>query len=177
MSVAPITAEEVFLQANISPTDFGESVIDPEIEDEASQKEAAIAHIQTKILPGAVGDVQVPLMKVSRGNLLPLPATMISIRYPLLDDAGVSAFNDQLMTLFNEAVKSYARSEINKQIASNATAYDADADQDRRIGDQKLKKLMDAVTEIVGDGPDIPGSGSGLMRSVHSMGMKNVIEF
>lgn len=171
-----ITAEDLFKQANISPTDFGVDIVPPGTEDELARV-FAIEHIDELILPGAVGDVSVPFAQAANGYDLPLPLEVVMARYPRFTQNNVDAYNDQLQALYDAAVVSYARSEINKQVASNSGTYDQDADQDRKIGDQKLAKLIESVSDIVRYFEIGPGVGTKNRRAMPSMSVSTGFTF
>lgn len=153
-----VTAETIYTEAVIDPTDFGIEIVPASVTDPEDQKALALAHIEARILPGAESEVSVPLLRVSRGTSLPLPSALILGRYPTLDDDQIDTLNDRLQDLYDEAVTAYARAEIYNQTASNQASYDADVEKDRKIGDARLAKLLDAVSEITNTGPDLPGS-------------------
>lgn len=169
-----ITAEQLYKQANINPTDFGEEIVPATVTNPSQQRDLAIAHIEALILPGAVSEVSVPLMMVSRGSDLPLPLEDIVARYPDLegDVDAQNAINASMQTLYDEAVTSYARSEINKQVSTNTKSYDEDSDQDRKQGDAKLQKLLDLVVSILAGTPDILPPENFATRPLPSVGVK-----
>lgn len=142
-----VTAEQVFLQSNIDAEEFGTQII-PTTLSADEKRQAAILHIDTNILPGAKSDVEIPVRKAARGNTLPLPTSLIKRKYPDLDEDGADNLNTQMQFLYDEAVKSYARSEVNKQVATNRQSYDEDADQDRKIADDRVAKLLMLLEDI-----------------------------
>ncbi len=81
-----VTTENVYKSANISPTDFGPEIIDPEITDEEEQRALSIAHIEDDIIPGAESEVYVPALKASSGYNLPLPDEIVIRKFPLKTD-------------------------------------------------------------------------------------------
>src|SRR6185312_2600358 len=109
-----ITAESIFLAAKIEPVDFGKEVI-PVNTPVEEQRALAIAYIEQQILPGAISEVEVPLLKASGGNFLPFPDEVLSRKYPTYDQVAKDKINASLAKMVDEAVKSYARAEINLQ--------------------------------------------------------------
>lgn len=153
-----LTAEQVYLQANINPSDFGTEII-PYDAVEEDQKRLAIAHIETYILPAAVSNVEVPWLQVAHGSSLPFPLAVLVHKYPGVDQSRADEINLQLSNLRDSTILSYARSEIMKQVATNNKSYDTDSDQDRRNGDMKLAQLLDMVKTIVTANPGVVVGG------------------
>lgn len=155
-----INAESIYVIANVSPTDFGVEVVPSIVVDPVIQRNLAVSYIDTNVLPSAISEVSVPFLKVSGGQQLPVPDDIILRRYPAMTDMDDrDAVNDMLQTLWDTAAKSFARAEINKLVATNAKAYDEDSDQDRRIANQQLKKLLEAVHDILTGEPNQPLTG------------------
>jgi len=144
-----ITPEKLFSISNIVPSDFGKEVIPVDVTDPEEQMTLALAHISDVVLPGAESEVSVPVMRASEGYGIPLPESVVRTRYPNISDAGIASINSQLQTLYDEAVKSYARSEINKQVSSSSKGYDEDSDAGRETADAQLQKLLDTLTDIL----------------------------
>lgn len=154
-----VTAESIYDEANIAPTDLGKKVVPASVRDPEEQRQLSIEHIRVRILPGAMSEVDVPLLKASRGYTLPFPDNVVLRKYPTLDTVQVANVNSSMQTLYDEAVKSYARAEIYKQVASQSKGYDEDSDTDRKTADAQLLKLLSSVDDILIGDPESAGSG------------------
>lgn len=175
-----VTAESIFTQANMVPTDFGKVIIPPTITIPSEQRDLALAHIEGKILPAATSEVLGPLMKASGGYFLPFPDSVIIRKYPLKegDPTGIVAITDQIQALYDAAVTAYAQSEINNQISTNQKSYDEDSSQDRKVADARLEKLLDMVNDIVFGSPEPPTATSGTIPDRRaSLSVQNVYSF
>lgn len=147
-----ITAEDLYRQSEVRPSDFGKDIVPPRgTEDE--KRALAVDHIEKKVLPLAIAEVEVPYLKASGGYSIPLPDAIVLARYPKMNPAGILSINAQLASLYDAAVLSYGRSEINKQINTNAAEYDKDSDQDRIQGNQRLEKLLCFITDLRAQSP------------------------
>jgi hypothetical protein len=142
-----ITAQYLVDAVQLTPDMFG-SIIDSELSED-EQVAQLLEHVQSNILEGAQSEVDAPLMQATGGYSVPLPDEVIERRFPALSEAQREAINATATRLYDLAMVSYARSEMNKQVASNAEAYDRDSDQDRIQGNQRLEKLIAFVTDIV----------------------------
>lgn len=144
-----VTAESIFEVANMEPGDFGRNIVDPDLGDTA-QLAAAIAHIQSKVLPAAIAEVALPFTSAAQGNSLPLPDEPLLKRYPTSSQEMRALVNSKLSDLYDATVTSYALSFIDKQISTNQKSYDEDSDSARKTADAQLKKLIDALADIFG---------------------------
>lgn len=133
----PLTARQFYDAATISSSDFGVDVVAPEL-DEEGQLNAALAYIDSEVIPGARSEISIPFRNA-----------LGEYREKLDDDSLRYIFGEasyqEVIRLWNLAEISYGRSELNKRIDSNATEYDKDSDQDRIQGNQRLQKLLDFV--------------------------------
>lgn len=134
-----ITAQRLIAAAQIKPVDLGIYLADsPSFADatreeiDAAEQFALVQKVETEILPGAISEVRVPVFEAA------------SLGFEEGTTALIGA-GDDFNLLFDLAVLSYGRSEINKQIDSNSKTYDADSDQDRIQGNDRLKKLIASV--------------------------------
>ena len=147
-----ITVERLHQASQIEPADLGEEIVDPEISD-AAQHAAMLAWLDENVLQVADSEVSVPLMKVTGYDDV---AGFINGRFPDLAEVTREQWIAKGNALYDGAVLSYGRSEINKCINSNSEAYDKDSDQDRIHGNQRLQKLLDWAQILIETG----GSGS-----------------
>jgi hypothetical protein len=165
-----ITAERLFQASQIEPADLGEDVVDPELSDEA-QKQAALDWLTEKVLPIADSEVSVPLLKVSGHDSI---AGFINGRFTSVSQVAREGWIAKGNALYDGAVLSYGRSEINKSINSNDQSYDRDSDQDRIQGNQRLQKLLDWASALIetnaaGDAVGIPR-----LQDLHSQSVRVV---
>jgi hypothetical protein len=148
-----ITAERLYQAAQLEPGDLGEGVVDPELSDEA-QKLAALDWLSENVLPIADAEVSVPLLKVCGYDTV---TGFINGRFSSVLEATRTGWIAKGNALYDGAVLSYGRSEINKSIDSNDQSYDRDSDQDRIQGNQRLEKLLDWASALI----ESEGAGSG----------------
>jgi hypothetical protein len=148
-----ITAERLFQAAQLEPGDLGEDVVSPELGDEA-QKQATLDWLTENVLPIADAEVSVPLLKVCGYDTV---AGFINERFASVLQATRDGWIAKGNALYDGAVLSYGRSEINKSIDSNDQSYDRDSDQDRIQGNQRLEKLLDWASALIKS----EGAGSG----------------
>lgn len=134
----PVTAERLCQQSNLEPRDLDESIIDVDATD-ADQKTAMIAWVNLNVLPIADGEVSIPLLKATGYDTVD---GFIDNRFPTVDNTIRSGWKLKGDALYDGAVLSYGRSEINKCINSTSDEYDKDSDQDRIQGNQRLEKLI-----------------------------------
>jgi hypothetical protein len=73
----------------------------------------------------------------------------IDQRFPFVLDDVRAGWKVKGNALYDGAVLSYGRSEINKSINSASETYDKDSDQDRIQGNQRLQKLIDWATALI----------------------------
>lgn len=119
-------------------------------DDEAAAQAAAIALLDTWRVPQlANAEVAVPVKAASGSYGWPLPDDVILARYPAYTSAQIATELSEFADLYDGAVVSYARWEINKRVFSDSDEYDEDADESRQEGDAQLKKLVGAITPFV----------------------------
>jgi len=173
-----ITAASVYVRSNMSPSDLGEDIVPANLPTYADKKAAAINHIATEILPGAESEVLTPLLTASGGTGLPLSDAAIARRYPeVTDPSKRTAINTTLSTLYDNAVLSYARAELYKQISTTAKGYDEDAVDFRKTGDDQLKKLLAMVDDILHGEPESSSPESARGNSVSSTSVSTSFGF
>lgn len=149
-----VSAERLYQASQLHPSMLGEDIIDRDADEEA-QREAAIAWIESTILDGADAEVSIPLDTISGYDTL---EELVAAALPTATSEARARRVLKGEKLYDLAVLSYARSEINKSIASNAPSYDKDADQDRIQGNDRLKKLL-AWAEMLGARAEEAGAG------------------
>lgn len=159
-----ITPEILYQAAQIEPASLGEDIINPE-DDESTQRTNAIAWIGTNVLPGADAEVSVPFLKVTGYDNV---KDFVNGAFPKVAQDVRNGWISKGEALYDAAVKSYGRSEINKCINSMSETYDRDSDQDRIQGNQRLEKLLEWSTVLL----QTQGQGSGesdlsLLRSTN----------
>jgi len=128
----PLSAREVYDAAQLTPAFFGTAIDFSGMPQE--QEAQALAYIKTEVLPGAEAEVSVPVREV-----------LVNFSVALDDDGITLIFGTvavEVLKLWNFAVLSFARSELNKRVASSLAEYDKDSDQDRIQGNQRLQKLI-----------------------------------
>jgi hypothetical protein len=161
-----VTAEGLYLAASLDPTQFDEDIISPEL-DEAGQKAALIAHINTSILPGAKSEVSIPFRRVTGYGMV---ADFVNnhTRFALLSSDEKSALIAEGEPLYDLAVVSYGRSELEKQVDTDAAEYDKDSAENRVQGNNRLQKLLDWATDVISGGAsgssDVPRSSIATAR-------------
>jgi hypothetical protein len=164
-----ITAERLYQAAQLEPGDLGEDVVSPELGDEA-QKQAALDWLTENVLPIADAEVSVPFLKVCGYDTI---AGFINGRFSSVLEATRTGWIAKGNALYDGAVLSYGRSEINKSIDSNDQSYDRDSDQDRIQGNQRLEKLLDWASALIES--ESAGSGAdGIPRleDLHSQSVR-----
>jgi len=146
-----ITAERLCQQSNLEPTDLDESIIDPD--DNASDQQLAMLEwIDANVLSIADGEVSVPLLETTGYDTVD---DFIDQRFPKVSIVVRTGWKTKGNALYDGAVLSYGRSEINKCVNSTADEYDKDSDQDRIQGNQRLQKLIEWAMTLIktqGDG-------------------------
>ena len=152
-----ITAENLYQISQIEPASLGEEIINPE-DDDSTQRVNAITWIGANILPGADSEVSIPLLKATGYDSV---AGFINGRFADVDGDIRSGWITKGEALYDAAVKSYGRSEINKCINSTSEIYDKDSDQDRIQGNQRLEKLIQWALILI----ETEGEGSGINTS------------
>ncbi len=133
-----VSALDLFQAATLDPAVFGVDVVSPDL-DEAGQLAAALEYVERKVLPGTAAAVALPVRKALGNFSVTFTPTAI---YKLF---GTMA-GDEVMAQWRDTEISFGRSELNKRLDTNAKEYDADSDQDRIQGNQRLKTLIDYVT-------------------------------
>lgn len=138
----PLTATQLFDNAQLEPSDYGPKVT-PNIPRD-QQKVEAIAFIgQTdasgsSILTRSMSEVSLPL-RTAMGDYT-TPMTNIGL-------TGIfGTVSAEVISQFDAAQVSFARSELNKLVDSSGSVYDKDSDQDRAQAMAKLKALIEFVT-------------------------------
>lgn len=139
-----LTAEQLYQASQLEPADLGEDVVSPELDNEEA-KAAMLAWITANVLPGANAEVSVPFRRASGYGTV---AEFIAARFPEKTENEQAALTTEGVTLWDFAVRSYGRSEINKSINSSSETYDRDSDQDRIQGNQRLEKLLEWVAVL-----------------------------
>lgn len=134
-----LTAEQLYKAAQLEPSSFGARIVDPQLS-ESEQEAVAVSYISTDVLPGAKAEVSVPFRQRTGANNV---RAFLEARFTTLDLTTREELISEGEALFDAAVKSYGRSELNKIVASNAAEYDKDSDQDRIQGNQRLAKLLE----------------------------------
>lgn len=172
-----ITAASLYSQANVTPEAFGINIVPPEVQGYEARKQLVLDYLETVIIPAANSEVSVPFTRASSGSGLPLSCEVILRRYPSIGIIGCDRVNEGLQLLYDEAVKSYARSEINKQVSSNSKSYDDDSDQDRKFADDKLDKLISSVQDIVTGESDIIDITPADLNAQNTQSVKTVFYF
>lgn len=147
-----ITVERLHQASQLEPADLGEEIIDPDLSESAQH--AAMLVWLDGVLQIADAEVSVPLLKITGYDTV---AGFINGRFPLVSVETRNGWISKGNALYDGAVLSYGRSEINKCINSNSEHYDKDSDQDRIQGNQRLQKLLDWAQILIETG----GSGSG----------------
>lgn len=146
-----VSAERLCQQSNLEPTDLDESIINPD-DDASIQLAAMIAWVDANVLPIADGEVSVPLLETTGYDTVD---DFIDQRFASISSTVRSGWKTKGNALYDGAVLSYGRSEINKSINSTSSTYDQDSDQDRIQGNQRLQKLINWATTLIqtqGDG-------------------------
>lgn len=123
---------------------LGEDIVDPSTDFE-DQKLAVFAWLDVNVLPIADAEVSVPLLRVTG---LDSVADFVN-SFTAVAQAQRDAWILKGASLYDGAVLSYGRSEINKTIDSNAEGYDKDSDQDRIQGNQRLAKMLEWATALI----------------------------
>lgn len=156
-----LTASQLYNAAALEPTQLDEDIVSPSLND-AAKKAAAIDYLESDVLPGALAEVAIPLRHATGYGSI---TALIAGTYPDATAEVQAALVAEGEPLFDAAVKSYGRSEINKLIDSNDASYDRDSDQDRIQGNQRLEKLLQwAALMVAGDGAS--GSASNDNESI-----------
>jgi len=140
-----VTAERLCQQSNLEPTDLDESIVSPD-DDESGQLAAMEAWVEENVLPIADGEVSVPLLKATGFDTVD---DFIDQRFSSVSDDVRTGWKEKGNALYDGAVISYGRSEINKCINSTSDEYDKDSDQDRIQGNQRLQKLVEWATTLI----------------------------
>ncbi len=133
-----LDANSIYKAASLDPAQFGAEIVDPESEAD-EQRQQVLDYIDSDVLPGAKSEVSVPFREVTGYGTI---ADFAAARFADLGDSARNALIAEGEALYDTAVKSYARSELNKTIDTDAEAYDKDSDQDRIQGNQRLEKLL-----------------------------------
>jgi hypothetical protein len=143
-----ITAEKLIANRALTPEMFSTQIIDPErTEDE--QKADLIAHVESEIIAKAKSQLTIPVRTALGGRGLPLTSAFVESKLPDSSEEDVAAIIQEVNDLADAAIESYASSEINKQVASNADEYDSDSDQDRIQGNNKRDSLIAFLKALV----------------------------
>lgn len=140
-----LTAEQLYNACQIEPSDLGTTIVNPEDSD-ADQLAAAIAYIESDVLPGAISEASVALMAASGKSSI---SDFVACRYPDLESADQTAISDVGQPLFDSLAKSYGRSEVSRVFDSDRRELNEDAKDDRTDAKDKLKKLTDWVTMVI----------------------------
>lgn len=164
-----ITAERLYQASQIEPSDLGEAIVSPD-DDDATQLAEALSWLSDNVLPIADAEVSVPFLKVCGYDTV---AGFVNGRFAAVLEATRTGWIAKGSALYDGAVLSYGRSEINKSINSNDQSYDRDSDQDRIQGNQRLEKLLEWASVLIesegagsGADGDVPGLGSLFSQSV-----------
>lgn len=168
-----ITAEVLYQASQLEPADLGEDIIDPD-EGEPQQKAAAIAWVAANVLPIAESEVGVPLLKVTGYDNI---ADFIGGRFPGVGPTVREGWIARGNSLYDGAVLSYGRSEINKCINSTSETYDRDSDQDRIQGNQRLAKLLEWAEILIRTGGHGSAHANDAGRNIASTSIRNVFVY
>lgn len=155
-----VTPERLLQASQLAPDMLGADAVDPDATAE-EQKQAALDWLRDNVLPLADAEVAVPLLEATGYDTV---ADFVNGRFP--DSSNIAqATRDKWIakgeSLYDAAVLSYARSEVNKSIASSAEEYDRDSDQDRIQGNQRLEKLLTWARTLIATG-GMPGEDEGV---------------
>lgn len=148
-----ITAERLLQASQLEPSDLGEEIVSPD-DDATTQMAAALAWLTANVLPIADAEVSVPFLKVTGYDTI---AGFIDGRFADVESETRAGWIAKGDALYDGAVLSYGRSEINKSINSSSDVYDRDSDQDRIQGNQRLEKLLEFASALI----ETSGQGSG----------------
>lgn len=140
-----VTALSLYQASQLEPAALGEDIIDIDDTD-ADQRSAAIDWVDSAILPGADSEVSVPFLRATGYDNV---ADFINLVFPSVASLTRTGWIAKGQALYDFAVTSYGRSEINKCINSNSKTYDDDSDQDRIQGNQRLQKLIDWALALI----------------------------
>lgn len=168
-----VDAERLCQQSNLEPTDLDESIISPD-DDAATQLAAMNAWVDANILPIADGEVSVPLLEATGYDTVD---DFIDQRFPAVSSTVRTGWKTKGNALYDGAVLSYGRSEINKSINSMSTEYDKDSDQDRIQGNQRLQKLINWATALIQTQGDGSANQARNYAGLTSVGVATTVEF
>lgn len=171
-----ITALRLIQASQIDRSSLGD-IVPSTLSDDAAQA-ALIDWVEENPLAIAVAEVAVPFQKVTGYVSVP---SFVNGRFPHVPDDERTLAIQSFQALWDGAVLSYGRSELNKVIDSNSETYDKDSDQDRIQGNQRLQKLLDGASSMIANqGQPVPlpsdsGSGSQTWDAVScSVRIRNV---
>jgi hypothetical protein len=133
-----LTAAALYKAASLDPAQFGPEIVDLESAAD-EQRQQVLDYIDSDILPGAKSEVSVPFREATGYGTV---AEFVNVRFPSLSATAREELLTEGEALYDAAVKSYARSELNKVVDTDSEAYDKDSDQDRIQGNQRLAKLI-----------------------------------
>ena len=105
-------ATSLYKAASLDPAQFGAEIVDPE-SDATQQRQQVLDYIDSDVLPGAKSEVSVPFREATGyGTIVDFAAA----RFASLGDSARDALIAEGEALYDAAVKSYARSELNKTV-------------------------------------------------------------
>lgn len=138
-----VTALEVYIAAQLAPQDLGTvAPLD-------GTQDAAVAYIGSDLLPLSQGEVDAQMLRASQGYTLPLPGSVLRARYPNYQQGNIDAYNTSAQELYDGAVKALCVAEVYSMIDSNSRLDDSRAEQHRKVGEEKLTKLMLLLSDLL----------------------------
>lgn len=148
-----LTAKQMYLAAGIRSEQFQYFLVEDNAKDntedpltQEDKREAVIQYIKDNVLPGAIGEVAIALRSASGSGSV---EEMVECRFPDISKEEADQLISEGEALFDSAVRSLGRAEIEEVIASDRPIHNETSSVNRREAKEKIDRLIAWATMVL----------------------------